>query len=210
MSAKNICVVLFAITTVATPSVSNAASVDHFFSSGAYGSASGSTSDSCTSTSFYVSGSESTFKGGGAGPAIPTPSGYIDVYLYNRCTQRASYLWGSSDTITFSHTPATHGSFPDSVTMSADFTVRDNAGTNKSVHVELRLVSSGGQYEYVYSRHYEYPSGDQTVKVDDDSKGHEAAATGSLDISGDFQFTNPSVNGYVGVSTTRSHTVVHQ
>src|SRR5574338_192897 len=125
MNAKTIIpVLLFA---AVMPSVTNAASVEHYFFSGAFGSAYFSISDNCTYSDGYADiseSSESTIKGNG--PATPVPTAYVYISSYNSCTGESHY-WSPSSTsnVTFLHTPATHGSFPNTVSGSADLVLTD-------------------------------------------------------------------------------------
>jgi len=73
MNAKAIIPVLLFAAVI--PSVTNAATVDHYFSSGVYGNASFSTFDGCTYSDGYVDIPESTIKGNG--PATPVPTAYV-------------------------------------------------------------------------------------------------------------------------------------
>ena len=209
MNAKTIIPVLLFAAVI--PSVTNAASVAHQFSSGAFGDADFVISDACTFSNGNVDISESTTKDNG--PATPVPDAYVSIYSYDSCTGEYHY-WSPSSTssITFSHTPATHNSFPHTVSGSGDLVLTDSyTGNTKRIHFDLKLASVGGQYESIYSSHREFPSfNNNTMKSDYDNRSHLSSATGSLTISGDFQYDNDALsNGDVGVGTLRIFTVTH-
>jgi len=208
MNAKTIIpVLLFA---AVMPSVTSAASIEHYSSSGVFGRTYFSTFDGCTYRDGYVEISESTTKGNG--PATPVPGAYMYIFSYNQCNEEWHWLDpSSSSNVTFSHNPATHNSFPNSLSGSADFVMFDwNTGETKNIHVQLNLVSVGGRYEHVTKEHFEYPSGNKhAVKVDWDSRTHESDATGSLTLSGDVQYIGAPQSGNVGVGTSRNLTITH-
>jgi len=83
-----------------------------------------------------------------------------------------------------------------------------NTGDTRNIHMQVNLVSVGGQYEYVDKLNYEYPSFNKhAVKVDAQYKSHQSAATGSLTVSGGLQYINASQSGFVGAGTTRGITI---
>lgn len=208
MHARMIILVLFFAAVM--PSVTPAATVDHYSSSGVNGFATFTISDNCANGQGIVSFSESTIKANGQATPSPVATVYIDLFDSCGMTPRFWYPLSMSN-VTFTYTPANPNRLPHSISGSADIVLTDAyTGDTKTIHVQINLVSAGNISESRTSIHRVYPSSNgKSIKVDEDSRGQESSATGTLTVSGGFQYIAASQYGTVGVSTSRSFTITH-